>query len=779
MNKPAFSTMIARGISKRVWFIILTVLLASGQVIASRLATIIQISDWRQVTDPIVLLPPQEDGSIVVSLSGDGPISLADPNPDFVRVDEQTFSTRFPWNWAGPRTVVFRDDLGEETTVEVAPGPAAPFSPLDHQIPVLHITCDSTALWDPENGIYTTGNYENFLQHGSDWEHPARFEYYLPGSGIVVDEPIGLRIHGGYGRYYHQKGLRFYFDDYGSSDFLDFPVFDHGPTQFDRLIIRASRFADSCINSNLAETLFADLGHLASRYRFVAVYLNREYWGAYSLRERLDDEFFRHTWDLGYGGLNLIKDGENKYGDGDDWWDFLGSFGQVDQSEDEQWFLSVQRNLDLASYIDWQIINMFCVAGDNGFEWNLVLFQTGDHPWRLVMWDEDLLFNSEDLNTNMFRFFTGRNEQDWNLHQAPSDRRPWHESDQQWLTMFRTLLGNSSFRALFRSRLEHLLDGAMTTDNLVARVDALVAGQLSEIPAHADRWEDFENQWYNSNAPRTRQWLTDRRPVFLAQADSFFNEFSLPQWTDDYSGLVINEFLAGNDAYGRDETGDHADWIEIYNRGSAPANLTGMHLTDDLSQTTKWVFPAVMLAAGQRLVVWCDDDSGQGPLHANFKLKASGEEIGLFAPLVFGNGAIDTYVFGSQVTDVSWGRLVDGGAEWGFLDPPTFNSSNNDTSEILPFSQAYPVLNQNFPNPFNPGTTLEFGLPQDGRVQISIFDVRGRLVRTLVDETRSKGLHQVEWLGEDNTGRNVPSGIYVARMQFNTMVRMRSMTLVR
>lgn len=765
--------------SFRALVIVAAIALAAVPVIAAKLATIVQTSEWRQVTDPVYPLPPQEDGSIVVLIAGDSPISLVNPDPDFQRVDAQTFQTRFPWNWTSSRTAVFTDDLGEETTVEVTPGLATGFLPLEHQIPVLHISCDSTALWDPEIGIYTTGNYENFLLHGSDWEHPARFEYYLPGAGKVIDEPIGLRIHGGYGRYYHQKGLRFYFDDYGSSNNLDYPFFDTGPTEFERLIVRASRYDDACINTNFAETLFADLGHLASRYQFVAVYLNREYWGGYSLRERLDDEFFRKTWELGYGGLNFIKDGETEYGNGDSWWNFLESFGQVSDPENDQWFEYVRQQMDLSSYIDWQIINMFCVVGDNGFAWNLSLFQTGEQPWRFVMWDEDLMFDSSDNSANMFRFFTARNEEEWDRFRAPSDLRIWNEDDQQWLTMFRTLLGNGEFKSLFRSRLEHLLEGAMTTENLTARVNALAEGQLPEIPAHAQRWEGFENDWYEANITRTNNWLSDRRPVFLAQADSFFTEFSIPDWSGHYTGLVINEFLASNSAQGQDETGDFADWIELYNGGTEAINLTGAYLTDDLLQTTMWEFPAVVLPAGERLIVWCDEDAGQGPLHANFKLRASGEEIGLYAPLVFGNGAIDTYAYGPQLSNVSEARLSDGASGWGFLDPPTFNRANDDTSGVPIYVPGDIVLNQNYPNPFNMSTTMRYGVPREGYVRLSIYDVRGRLVRMLVDENRQAGLHHPEWLGLDDNGRKLPSGLYILRMQFEDVVKTQNMTFVR
>jgi len=764
---------------RRTWPILLLILATTAPVIAARLATVIQNSSHRQVTDAFLPLPPAEDGSIVVTLSGDRPISLATPDPDFVRVDDHTFTTRFPWNWTGPRTVTFVDDLAEETTVMVTPTLARPFTPLDHDIPVLHITCDSTSLWDPETGIYTTGNYTNFEQRGGAWEREARFEYFLPGVGRVIDEPIGLRIHGGFSRNYYQKGLRYYFDDYGTGDFLDYPLFDTGPTRFERLIVRTSRFDDSCINANFADGLFGDLGHLVSRYRFVAVYLNREYWGAYSLRERLDDEFFETTWGLDFGGLNLIKDGETKEGDATGWWDFLANFGAVADPEDDQWFATVRQNMDLASYIDWQIINLYCVSGDNGFAWNLALFQSGDRPWRFVMWDEDLLLRSADLNANTFRFLTARNETEWNRYRAPADTRSWNAADQQWLTMFRTLLGNGEFRSLFRSRLEHLLGDAMSTANLTARIDALAAAQTPEIPAHAARWEGFRTDWYDSYVVRTKQWLVDRRPIFLAQADSFYSEFSLPPWSGDYSGLVINEFLASNDTHGQDETGDHDDWIELYNNGTATIDLSGVYLTDDLTRTRQWEFPAVLLPAGERLIVWCDDEAGQGPLHASFKLSAGGEEIGLFAPTEFGNVALDTYVFGQQTADISEGRAGDGDPVWTFMNPPTFNSTNGDTSHIPGDVPAVAALGHNYPNPFNPGTRLDYSLPAEGRIRISVFDVRGRLVRVLVDMTRPAGDYYAEWRGIDRNGRRVPSGLYIAKMEFNGTVRTRTMTLVR
>ncbi|MBU0705424.1 MAG: lamin tail domain-containing protein, partial [Chloroflexi bacterium] len=141
--------------------------------------------------------------------------------------------------------------------------------------------------------------------------------------------------------------------------------------------------------------------------------------------------------------------------------------------------------------------------------------------------------------------------------------------------------------------------------------------------------------------------------------------------------VVVNEFLAANEAVNQDEAGEYDDWLELYNSSSVAATLDGMYLTDDLSQPKKWQFPpGTTIAAGGRLLVWCDSDTGQGVLHANFKLDRDGEEIGLFTDDAHGNVPLDMIIFGPQQGDVSYGRQPDGADAWEFLDPPTPGTSN-------------------------------------------------------------------------------------------------------
>lgn len=70
------------------------------------------------------------------------------------------------------------------------------------------------------------------------------------------------------------------------------------------------------------------------------------------------------------------------------------------------------------------------------------------------------------------------------------------------------------------------------------------------------------------------------------------------------------------------------------------------------------------------------------------------------------------------------------------------------------------------PNPFNPRTTLRFDLPERGRVRLSVYDVAGHLICTLVDQSLPRGSHEAVWDGRDSSGREVGSGSYLARLDF-------------
>jgi hypothetical protein len=101
------------------------------------------------------------------------------------------------------------------------------------------------------------------------------------------------------------------------------------------------------------------------------------------------------------------------------------------------------------------------------------------------------------------------------------------------------------------------------------------------------------------------------------------------------------------------------------------------------------------------------------------------------------------------------------------------------TGTDTPEAPIAAYLAQNAPNPFNPSTTISFGVASPGRVTLSIYDVSGRLVRTLVDEPRSAGLYRQNWDGRNAGGAAVSSGVYFYRLRAGTFLETKKMVLAR
>ncbi len=143
--------------------------------------------------------------------------------------------------------------------------------------------------------------------------------------------------------------------------------------------------------------------------------------------------------------------------------------------------------------------------------------------------------------------------------------------------------------------------------------------------------------------------------------------------------LRISELLAINERGLVDEDGDHSDWIEIKNIGSATVNLELFFLTDDADESTKWRIPGADLAPGERRIVFASGKNRQqveSEWHTNFKLAGGGESIFLFATNGF---TIDQLSYPAQIEDKSFGYPSDDFTkEAGFLLDATPGSVNSE-----------------------------------------------------------------------------------------------------
>ncbi len=229
--------------------------------------------------------------------------------------------------------------------------------------------------------------------------------------------------------------------------------------------------------------------------------------------------------------------------------------------------------------------------------------------------------------------------------------------------------------------------------------------------------------------------------------------------------LRINEFLASNVATNADDAGEFDDWLEIFNAGPSDVFLSGMYLTDDPGNLTKWMFSlgGIMLESGGYQLIWCDEDQEQSGLHSNFKLSRNGE----FLALVGADGVtiVDALNYGEQETDVSYGRATDGVGQWIFFENPTPGSSNASSGTHDPFLQPVGFQLSNFPNPFNAGTNIRYKISEKGDVQLDILNLKGQAVINLFQGTHSAGEYSIHWDAMAQSGKTIPAGIYFIRLQ--------------
>ncbi|MGI6198854.1 MAG: FlgD immunoglobulin-like domain containing protein, partial [Candidatus Cloacimonadaceae bacterium] len=160
------------------------------------------------------------------------------------------------------------------------------------------------------------------------------------------------------------------------------------------------------------------------------------------------------------------------------------------------------------------------------------------------------------------------------------------------------------------------------------------------------------------------------------------------------------------------------------------------------------------------------DDSGQRHQGMNIVLSPKG-----FMELNVGFVPLSVGVFNENltiITDATEPNIVIN------LSGEGTAVSNDDNVQ-----QVITALKGNFPNPFNPTTNIAYSLKETAKVKIEIYNLKGQLVKTLVNDTLPKGEHRTTWNGQDQHGNSVSSGIYFYKMQVGDYTSTMKMMLMK
>lgn len=105
-------------------------------------------------------------------------------------------------------------------------------------------------------------------------------------------------------------------------------------------------------------------------------------------------------------------------------------------------------------------------------------------------------------------------------------------------------------------------------------------------------------------------------------------------------------------------------------------------------------------------------------------------------------------------------------------------SSIQDTKKISLLNKPFSIF-QNFPNPFNPTTTIKYELSESGFIDITIFNIKGQHIKTLFSSKQTNGTYHLEWNGRNENGTQVPTGIYLYQIKCNNKIITKKMTLIK
>ena len=323
---------------------------------------------------------------------------------------------------------------------------------------------------------------------------------------------------------------------------------------------------------------------------------------------------------------------------------------------------------------------------------------------------------------------------------------------------------------------ESSLTEAVSDDNGNVYVSYVLAGERPCVVLDGDLN-------YVGNAIDTVGHINRALEVTPSGEDMFigstWNGHGVTHWNSTVPGVIQHTFV---DTFAVDYDVD-ACWDEIGSAmGADSAYVAWCDADTNFSQTALWSSSLDFSPDGDLLVGALTAGWGgpYGGVYWMFDVEDYGD--GPFA--IVGNWH-DWEGTGEGVTDgprgAAWDAdgdlyLADFYSNGVYLYTADYSSVSDDPKSVVP--SGY-VLKQNYPNPFNPDTRIEFTIPASEQVSVNVYNLEGRLVKTLVDQEMRSGQHVVRWDGTNQVGTKVATGMYIYQLKTNSTVLNRRMTFVK
>lgn len=328
------------------------------------------------------------------------------------------------------------------------------------------------------------------------------------------------------------------------------------------------------------------------------------------------------------------------------------------------------------------------------------------------------------------------------------------------------------------------------------QIDNVLVEELSTVTFNADMSDAIEDEAFD---PDDYDVYITGSMADWAEPGSDENYRLTPHDDDDEIYTIELEIGQGEYDYKyflvEDEaTWDNGEWDGDPNRyvtvtedmevndlfGNQPYEVTfnvDMSETEDFDPDTYDVYVTGTVAD------WTSTEWAEPGTDENMRLEVSDDDENIYTVTQWVNGGEHEYKYFLVEDEPSWGNGEwdgDPNREVEITEAVEFNDifGNQDdgtvSSEELAEMPSNVELNQNYPNPFNPTTTIEYQIPADMHVELTVYNTLGQEVATLVDDQMNSGTHEVSF-----DGSSLASGVYIYRLQANGQVITNQMTLVK
>ena len=395
-----------------------------------------------------------------------------------------------------------------------------------YKLPVISISTDKKNLYSNENGLFIAGdnvkaskiNSGNYFKRGKNFEREVYFQYFDKHGKLYFELDIGMRIHGGITRRNPQKSLKFYSrQEYGETK-INLPFLaEKGVNRFILESMQESGGGQALIEDVVAQEIVKGLGLEQQKFQAVIVFINGEYWGLHTIRDRIDENYLSYKFNLHKDSFDIIDGNpstayESIHGENSEYINLISFIKENDLSINRN-YLHIISKIDIDNFIDYYSVEIFFANNDWPIH-NIKIWRKKNDKWRFLLYDLDGGFTSNNRNHTFDMFSRLSNEVNCGSCGNSPDAT----------LLFRSLMRNKKFNQKFDARYNEIIKQYMNPDRTLAIVDSITRIYHTNMQNHINRWRypwSLKHHWKRDIEKNIKEFLKNREEYTLKNLDKY------------------------------------------------------------------------------------------------------------------------------------------------------------------------------------------------------------------------------------------------------------------